>query len=406
MRVLFTTTGFPGHLLPLAPFAQALGRVGDEVALAGPRSAAPLATRLGLRHCACADPPRDELRELVASVAQRPREEGHARMMAEGFAGIAARAMEGDLLRLVGAWRPAVVVRESQEFAGALAAERHGVPAARVALGLASTEAETLALVAPRIDELRADLGLAADPGGERLGSSPCLTLVPPGLDGPGDGGPGPTHRFREPEAKPARLPDWWAGAEGPLVYVSFGSVAAELGFFPALYRAVLEALAELPVRVLVTTGEAADPAALKPLPVNAHAKRWVAQGAALANAAAVVCHGGYGSTLGALAHGRPLALIPLFGGDQWHNARRVAETGAAIALEDPGGRAFLEPPAPETIAAVAPAVRRLLDGPGYDRAAARIAADIGDLPPVDEAPAVLRALTSSRASEEKGVRV
>jgi UDP:flavonoid glycosyltransferase YjiC (YdhE family) len=45
--------------------------------------------------------------------------------------------------------------------------------------------------------------------------------------------------------------------------------------------------------------------------------------------AAAVVCHGGYGSTLGALRHGVPLVVMPLFSSDQWVNAAAVARAGA-----------------------------------------------------------------------------
>jgi UDP:flavonoid glycosyltransferase YjiC (YdhE family) len=43
--------------------------------------------------------------------------------------------------------------------------------------------------------------------------------------------------------------------------------------------------------------------------------------------------HGGSGSTLGALAAGVPLAVLPLFA-DQPQNARRGAEVGAGVAVE------------------------------------------------------------------------
>ena len=77
--------------------------------------------------------------------------------------------------------------------------------------------------------------------------------------------------------------------------------------------------------------------------------------------ASAVVAHGGSGSTLTALAAGVPLALVPLFV-DGPANARRVAELGAGIALED----------APEQLGR---AVAELLSDAGY-RAAARAVAD------------------------------
>ena len=49
---------------------------------------------------------------------------------------------------------------------------------------------------------------------------------------------------------------------------------------------------------------------------------------------AAVVTHGGHGSTLGALAHGVPVVVLPLFALDQWFNAAAVARAGAGVALD------------------------------------------------------------------------
>ena len=89
--------------------------------------------------------------------------------------------------------------------------------------------------------------------------------------------------------------------------------------------------------RVLVTVGRHADPAELGPLPANVHVERWVAQASVMPHAAAMVAHGGAGTTLAALAAGVPLVLLPL-SADQPINARRVAELGAGLALD--GGSA------------------------------------------------------------------
>jgi UDP:flavonoid glycosyltransferase YjiC (YdhE family) len=395
MRVLMTTTGYPGHLLPLVPFARACVRAGHDVRVAGPRFCGALVAELGLTFRACADPSDEEVGRIVASLAKLPPRDGHARMMAKGFGSVAARAILADLLELVAGWQPNVVVHESQEFAAGLAAERHGVPHARVALGLASTEDETLSFAGAEVDELRAELGLPRDPHAEQLRGSPYLTLVPPALEQPGLPGPRVTHRFREVRASASPLPDWWTQDDGPVVYLTFGSVAGSLGFFPPLYQAAIERLAGLHARVLVTTGADADPAELGPLPPNVHAERWVAQEIVLAHAAAVVCHGGYGSVLGPLAHGLPLVVIPIFGGDQWHNARRVAAVGAGIALEgEPRAeRRMLDMPEPEVFAALPDAIEQLLGDPGYGRAARRIAGAIDALPPIDAAVDVLQAI-------------
>ena len=76
---------------------------------------------------------------------------------------------------------------------------------------------------------------------------------------------------------------------------------------------------------MLLTIGDRRDPAELGPLPRRVRVERWVAQDEVMPRAAAVVGHGGSGSTLTALAAGVPLALLPLFV-DGPENARRVAQ--------------------------------------------------------------------------------
>ena len=86
--------------------------------------------------------------------------------------------------------------------------------------------------------------------------------------------------RFRtEVAASGPSLPAEWGDPTAPLVYVSFGSVTGSVGHFDAVYPAVVEALADLPVRVLLTTGSGFDPARLGPLPANTWATALVAAG-------------------------------------------------------------------------------------------------------------------------------
>ena len=99
-------------------------------------------------------------------------------------------------------------------------------------------------------------------------------------------------------------------------------------------------------------------------------------------HAAAMVAHGGAGTTLAALAAGVPLVLLPL-SADQPINARRVAELGAGVALD--GGATC--------VPKLAAAVTRVLEEPCYRAAARRIAVQVGTLPSVAEAPADLTAI-------------
>lgn len=325
----------------------------------------------------------------MAASAHLSVDQTNARVVGELFAGVDSRAAIPGLLDILETWRPTVIVREAYEFAGALVAELHGIPHVRVGLGLARTEEWAIDLARPALSELRTELGLPADPEAERISTSPYLTFVPAALEDPT--APGPRDALRVRVTKPRiaeRLPDWWPDDELPLVYLTFGSVAGGFGFFPGLYQTAIEAIATLPVRVLVTTGRSGDPAELRRLPRNVHVERWVAQEHVLSHAAVVVGHGGFGTTLGALAHGVPLVMLPLFAGDQWQLARRVAQTGAGIALPEtpePGRRAH-DAPGDGAMGALPDAVRRVLEDPELSCAATTLADAFAALPPVTSA--------------------
>ena len=95
----------------------------------------------------------------------------------------------------------------------------------------------------------------------------------------------------------------------------------------------LVDALAERPVQVIVTTGPAADPAELR-VPPNAEVHRYVPHRELMPRASLVVGHGGHSTTMLALAHGLPvlvLPLNPLF--DQPELARIVASHGAGLTL-------------------------------------------------------------------------
>ena len=311
-------------------------------------------------------------------------------MIQELFIGLQARAALRGMLAAVAEWRPDVVVRETCEFSAAVAAERLGVPQAQLGIHLSSlTDADDrlLALAAPALDELRVEAGLESDPAAELLRRVPVFTCAPAALDDPSSPAPRRVRRFRDPGATRAGT-SWHEGAERPLVYVSFGSEAPRSQLFPELYLAAVNALAGLPVRVLVTIGDRRDPAELGRLPRGVRVERWVSQAAVMPHAAAMVGHAGSGSTLIALAAGVPLALVPLFV-DGPENARRVAAIGAGVAL--PRGLAGTH--------RLAAAVEALLADPRHRAAAAGVAAEIRALPPVAAAVGEIAALASARAA-------
>jgi UDP:flavonoid glycosyltransferase YjiC (YdhE family) len=386
VRVLFTTTGHSGHLLPLVPLARACEAAGHDVLVATHAARAPNVERVGLTVRAVKEAPDEAWGPLMGRLPGMAQSEGDAVIIAEGFARTGAGGVLHGVLEVVESWEPDVVVHECYEFAGPLAAERHGLPCARVALGLASTEDWVDDLAAPAVDDMRRELGLRADGRPRR---APLLSLVPPGFDD------GPAiERFRDtlPPAAPP-LPAWWENADDPLVYLTFGSVTGSLPFFPALYHQALEALASLPVRVLLTFGRDADPAGLGALPANVHAEPWLAQHDVLPHAATVVSHGGYGTTLGALAHGVPLVLMPLFAGDQWRTARRVADVGAGLVLQD-GERRVFDPPGPAVIGALPAAVQDVLADARFRHTAQRFGQEMAALPPASAALTALETIS------------
>jgi UDP:flavonoid glycosyltransferase YjiC (YdhE family) len=90
--------------------------------------------------------------------------------------------------------------------------------------------------------------------------------------------------------------------------------------------------------------------------------------------------HGGFGTTMGALAAGVPQVVAPIFSSDQVVNGEHVAAAGAGLTV-DVG---------PTAVARAAVQVPRLLADPSYTVSARRIADAMRELPPPARAVAVL----------------
>jgi UDP:flavonoid glycosyltransferase YjiC (YdhE family) len=390
LRILVTTTGHAGHVLPLVPFVRAWQRAGHEILVAVAHSRTGILEREGLALRPFAEPADEVVGPVFAETLDATPDEANEIVIGRFFADLKKRAALPGILSAIEDWRPDVIVRESYEFAAVLAAEHYGIPHARIGPGLASTE------------ELLCDLavGSAPDLPAAEIRNSPFLTLNPPALDAPAALSPSRVHRFRAAGTTPGRLPDWWPGNNDPLVYLSFGSVAGGMDFvFPRVYQAALDQLAELPVRVLVTIGNEREPLELGPQPANVRVERWVPQADVAARAAVMVVHGGYGTVHGALTAGVPLVVAPLFA-DQPLNARRVAQLGAGIALPEPGSLGRLGEEAPRLFAGLGEAVARVLDDSRYRRTARRVAMSAATLRPVEASSGVLLAAVARRGDE------
>jgi UDP:flavonoid glycosyltransferase YjiC (YdhE family) len=130
MKVLMTTRGSSGHLLPLAPIGHACVAAGHEVCVAAQAQHAQNVERTGLRFAPVGDPPAEEWMPLMDEFARLDLDTANERMVGDFFAGIDTRASLPALTELVAEWRPDLIVRESWEFASTIVADRPGIPVA------------------------------------------------------------------------------------------------------------------------------------------------------------------------------------------------------------------------------------------------------------------------------------
>jgi MGT family glycosyltransferase len=134
----------------------------------------------------------------------------------------------------------------------------------------------------------------------------------------------------------------------------------------PEAVQRICDGVARAGVRAILTLGPAIDRAWLR-IPENVEVRAWADHDELLPACAAVVGHGGLGTTMRALAHGVPLVILPL-GRDQGVNAARVAALGAGIALPPEAGAGD-----------VCAALHAVLSEPRYAAAAASVAERMAD---------------------------
>ncbi|MDQ3672186.1 MAG: glycosyltransferase [Actinomycetota bacterium] len=328
MRILFASTQGAGHFNPLVPFLEVFRRAGHEVLVVGPPSldVGTFPFRPG------AHPPDELLGPVWGAMGSIPPGQGDVVVIGTIFARLNVDAMLPTVRATIEEWQPDLVLREASEFASAIAADELDVPHARVAIGLHAFEEVALAFASPALEERRPGLT-------RRISDSDYLTCWPESLDSTA----APVQRFSDPalQVEPEPLPNWWPGDRRSLVYVTFGSVTAQFPPAAVVYGKAIEAVADLEARVLLTVGVAAE-VDLSEAPANVHVEKWVPQADVLGHAAVVVGHGGAGTTLGALAAGVPLVVVPLFADQPWNGAR-TAIAGAGVVASMDGIRAGIE---------------------------------------------------------------
>ena len=332
MRVLMTTKAGAGHFGPLIPFARAFQRAGADVLVAAPREAAAdgagrAPAAVGLRRPARArSAPRSSPR--CATSPPTPASTGASRATSSRASTRAPPSPASS--PPAGPGGPTSSSARSRSSPARWRPRSSAFPPSCV--GISQQGKEERVTSRRRRRGRRAARRASAwrpTPAASACCGRPYFTLMPAALEDPAT----PARAARSASA--SRAPPFAATrstagpADGrPLVYVTFGSAAPSMDFFPGLYRAAIDALAGLP------RAPAGDRRARpRPgrrwgrVPANVRVERWVPQADLMPHVAAMVCHGGSGTVTMGLAAGVPMAVLPLFADQPW-NAERVRRAG------------------------------------------------------------------------------
>lgn len=382
MRVLLTCRPLAGHYRPMLPLARSLAEAGHEVAFASGEPVAGEAEaegftvyRVGLTP-ASVEPLAERIRRLAAAL---PPSQIRPFVFTELFVRVELEPRANDLFEVVEQWAPHVVVHDVAELAAPLVATKVGIPYVEHSYGPA-IQNDVILAAGDATAPFWASHGLGPDLLGG-LYRYLYLDVCPPSLQLPG-AVTCAVQGIRTVDTRPREttLP-WLDGLRGrPIVYITLGTVYnQDLGVF----RALLDGLRDEALNIVVTVGKQNDAAALGPQPTNVHVHRYIPQELLLPHCAAVATHGGSGSTLGALAFGLPLLVVPQ-GADQFYNADRVVAAGAGIQIL----------PHLLTAESARDAVRLLLRDDTYREAARRIENELDAMPAPRQAVETLERLT------------
>lgn len=306
-----------GHVLPVVGLGTVLAERGHEVHVAtGPRFV-PVVERAGL----AAVPTGLDWSQSDAGAVHPGR-----MLFAE-----APLPFLADLEPLARSLRPDVIVREETETAAAAVGEALDIPAVTLGIGGSLVASAFRGRLGAVLSALRHALDLPDDP---QLGFLHRYLYLDPypeswvpqdrrpaGMTRPA--GVGPTPRVFG-DAAPVPPVD---------VYATLGTVHHRE---PGLVAVILDALRRVGRPALVALGPGADLRGLD-VPANVTVRSVVPQDEVLAGCRAVLAHGGTGTALGALRHGRPLVLVPLDANQGW-TAQLAERAGVARVLlgEDP----------------------------------------------------------------------
>ena len=344
-RFLFVVPPLVGHVNPTVGVAAELSARGHTVAWAGLPELVGRLAGPGAEVLACAVTPGT----TPGRPLHRPpdlRGPAALKFLWEDFLVPLAQAMAPGVASAVARFDPDVLVADQQTVAGALVAERLGLPWATSA----TTSAEFSgaldgmplvdAWIAGLLGNLRRSIGSPGGTADPRF--SPLLTLAftTAELAGPA-AGPGHGHgaiRFVGPSiaARPTApsFPWEWLDPQRALVLVSLGTANTDAGaaFLAACRDALRARTGRVQAVVVDPDGVLRSPASEPDPDPDILVMPSVPQLQLLERTAAVVCHAGHNTVCEALWHGVPLVVAPIRD-DQPVVAAQVTNTGAGVRI-------------------------------------------------------------------------
>lgn len=344
MRILITAQAIYSHLAPLVlPVAERAKEAGHEVAVATGAGVVQHIEKRGLT--ALTLPNVQSMGEALQGGTLRPPPgmekagsvtvELAPEFFASSFVGHLAEAGAQDLLEVARSWQPDLILRESTEYGGYLAAECLSIP--HGALDIAPMAPYAHPVVTEELNRQRGKLGLAPVSDAWHTFRTFRAGVVPEDFY-PTDSRL-PSARYYQVPAQAAQGaldPDIaQLSADRPFVLATLGSNATQLpGGAQALLETIVETLGELPVTAVVALGADRDPRQWDGArPDNVHLTSFVQQELLLRSSDLFITHAGFNGTREALAAGVPMVAVPLFA-EQSHNAARLQQLGVGTRID------------------------------------------------------------------------
>lgn len=308
----------------MKPWLAHLSAAGHDVLVVGPPDLADAAAAWPFRAGAAPD---SAVAHEAWDRAYADPENAATVVMTEIFARINSGALRPAVGAIMDEFQPDLVLREPCEYASAVEAAKRGIRQVRIGISLAAEEKMILDYAAPVLEEWLPGTTAIVE-------ATPTLSRFPESMD------PATfedTRRYRT-LSPPARAVD------PDFVYATLGTVAPVMEPLQPWFLVLADVLSGWRGEAVLTTSHRFDPAGLE-AGDNVSIQAWADHDDVLSRAAAIIHHGGSGTTLDALAAGCPQVIVPLFA-DQPSNAEAVARAGVGAAVETGAGFALRTPPA------------------------------------------------------------